>query len=323
MMRRTSEKNINRCMNLVMHAENAIDAFTRKKSSPRIEPFARRESVAREIRADDPLFCLHLKDLKSVPDIYSIFVDEPSICSLELKFSTSYSSIESQTDTRGLDSRAAKMLVECFSISQCLIHLSLPGNNITDEIIRDLYPGLLQCFQLVDLNLSCNFIGDTGARLLSTLFTEHYCLTSVDLSHNHIGSIGCSHIAYSLNTALCLTELNLSVNRIPDKGAIDLFSCLCSHSIMESVNLSCNRLTDRCVSTLTSLLASNRVLKHIDVSGSDIGLALSTERFESLLEAVNTRVDFRSCGFSEDQLRRLNQRIALPPNMFSLKLTGS
>ena len=285
-----------RYMNSRMHALNSTNIPPGLNTDTADEMISSQpESRAPNLSPDEHLFLLHLNDLKTVPDLYSIFKEEPSICSLELKFSTSFSSSEDPGTRRGLDSKAANMLVDCFPISQCLIHLSLPGNNITDDIIRDLYPGLLQCFQLVELNLSYNYISDTGARLLSTLLREEYCITSLDLSHNHIGSIGCSHIAFSLKTALCLTDIDLSVNRIPDKGAIDLFSCLGEHKIAESVNLSCNRLTDRCLPALRDLLTSNETLKRVDLSGNNIEQICWVSK--------DCRLDSRDCMIKDAMFR--------------------
>ncbi len=242
-----------------------------------------------------------MTDLSTCPDLYPAFVEYPSICSLELRFSTSFSSVES-AGIRGLDLDGAKILSKCLSISQCLLRLSLPGNNITDETLSCLYPGLLHCFQLVDLDLSNNRIGETGSKLLSSLLRPEYCLMTVDLSRNHIGSVGCSHLAYSLQDALCLEKLDLSVNHISDKGAMDLFSCLSTNMTVVYIGLSCNRLTERCVSFLSSLLRTNKELVHIDISGNSIGDKIQEDQFDELVKSISTQVlDYRACGFTADQ----------------------
>jgi Ran GTPase-activating protein (RanGAP) involved in mRNA processing and transport len=254
--------------------------------------------------SSDQLYRLCMSQLDKCPDLYPIFEQNPCLCSVSLSFSTSFSSNEEKAE-KGLGLEGAKTLSKCFSISQCLLELHLPGTNISDTILECLYPGLLHCFQLVDLDLSYNFIGDSGAKLLSALFAEEYCLTSVNLSHNHIGSFGCSHLAFSLKTALCLADLDLSVNHICDKGAMDLFSCLTSHETVEAVSLSCNRLTDRTVPFLSSLLESeNTTIELIDVSGNPLAANLSPEKHDLFMQALRGRivVDLRNCGFSnEDQ----------------------
>ena len=259
-----------------------------------------------------PIFQLHLSELTSCPDLYQVFDDCPSLCSLELRFSTSSSSTE-ESAFRGLDLAGAKMLSKCLSISQCLLRLSLPGNNITDDTLSALYTGLRQCLQLADLDLSRNRITDSGIKLLSHMFRPEYCLMNVDLSHNKIGSMGCSHLALSLHDSICLESLNLSVNRIEDKGAIDLFSCLCDNETVETISLSCNRLSQHCIPFLTSLLKSNQTLTSLDLSGNWIDQDLSGDNVSPLLESLrhNLAIDLRGCGVLDEKYtkRSLNLRI--------------
>ena len=271
---------------------------------------------------NDPVLRLHLKDVSYCPNLLPVFEHSPSICSLEIQFSTSFSSFE-EISRRGLSIDDAKMLARCMAISQCLIEIHLPNNNINDDVLYAMFPGLMQCLQLVDLDLSYNQISDSGAKLLSNLMRREYVLGSLNLSHNHITSSGCSRMAQRMNDSLCLYSLDLSVNRIDDTGAIDMFSALCSNETLLSLSLSCNELTERCMAFIAHSLRGNRTAKVIDVSGNGVAGQLTEAHFDILEDsfASNTTLevlDLRGCGFSSEHIARLtrerkaNDRILIP-----------
>ena len=281
----------------------------------------------------DPLLRIHLTDISHCPDLYPVFQASPSICSLELQFRTSVSSYEDMCN-RGLNSRDARMLVNCFRISQCLIQLRLRNNNVTDEIITALFPGLFCCMQLVELDLSFNKISDQGAKLLSNMLRSEYCLTDLDLSHNDISSDGCKRISTRLQDTSSLQNLNLSVNRINDSGAIDLLKALSTNQTVLNIALSSNQITHTSFASLTNLIQQNHTIILVDLSGNEFRRPINDGDFSLFLDSIESnpnkpQIDLRGCGLTASQKTVLDNLLhantpncdtstILPSKLFSL-----
>jgi len=97
--------------------------------------------------------------------------------------------------------------------SSHLKELVLAENELTGKAIRALAPALTsRCCTLQHLDLSCNNIGNEGARLLAGMLMLNTSLRSVRLQDTQIGDDGATALARALRVNKSLEMLDLASN---------------------------------------------------------------------------------------------------------------
>jgi Ran GTPase-activating protein (RanGAP) involved in mRNA processing and transport len=201
-------------------------------------------------------------------------------------------------------------ICEKFRSMQTLLYLSLSNVHLNDSLFAYLFDGLQHCLQLVYLDLSFNDLGDSSMRLLSRMLGPDYVVNDLNLAHNRICSLGCQRIASALRENDTLETLDLACNACGDEGGIAILQSLCANKSLESLSMSCNGITGKLLGDLVRVLSANETILILNLSGNPMGIKTTETDFGDLkakMEKSAMRCDFRSCGFSEDQMKALNQ----------------
>ena len=117
------------------------------------------------------------------------------------------------------------------------------------------------------LTLSCNSLGDEGAREICAALAGHPSLLRLGLSFNAIGDAGAEHLAKLMRCNGCLTSLNLFGNHFSDAGALVLEGALGESLSLTEVNLASSKFCkdDEAVATRLRALARTPVLERANV----------------------------------------------------------
>ena len=89
------------------------------------------------------VFCLKISQLLSHLDMSIIFQYLPNLSHLTLTYGAKHVGMEYERPLFGMKMTDAKIFSECLKITQSLVHLSLPGNLIDDDLISILIKGLV------------------------------------------------------------------------------------------------------------------------------------------------------------------------------------
>uniref|UniRef100_A0A8C7ZZA2 NACHT domain-containing protein n=1 Tax=Oryzias sinensis TaxID=183150 RepID=A0A8C7ZZA2_9TELE len=137
-----------------------------------------------------------------------------------------------ESHLRGLDlgynsitDEGVKVLAEGLSDpSSRLKYLRLQGCGLSARACKYLSAAMKRAPKLLELDLSCNDIGDRGLQNLSCGLKDPSCrLEGLRLSQCNIEPQGCAHLASALQeNPSFLKYLDLSINPIRDEGAIQL-----------------------------------------------------------------------------------------------------
>lgn len=161
--------------------------------------------------------------------------------------------------------------------SRLLSHLSLGGNQITDDGVLHLLPWLRTLSGLRHLDFERNDVSSSGASLLAEALREWTCLTSLNLRGNYISASGADALASALNSSQ-LKFLDLGMNFLADLSAATAFCrTLADCTALTSLNLEENNIGDAGAAHLASSLAGCHKLAHLDLCSNAISSAQFAE----------------------------------------------
>ncbi|XP_072893106.1 NACHT, LRR and PYD domains-containing protein 3-like [Hemitrygon akajei] len=176
--------------------------------------------------------------------------------------------------------------------------LRLNDVGLTDSGVEDLVSTLSPNRSPMDLDLSENKLGDSGAKLVSEALKNPECkiqrlglwnagltdsgvedlvsplsairsLTELDLGCNDLGDTGVKLLSTALSSRECkITKLGLWYVGLTDSGAQELLSALSDKRSLTDLNLGLNSLTDQSVPALRRLIQTFRSLKQIKLDGN-------------------------------------------------------
>jgi len=179
-----------------------------------------------------------------------------------------------------------------------------------------LVSGLVDNRSIIHLDLSCNRIGDKGARAISKLLESRSVLNRLDLNDNMIHAEGGKALARSLPNAPSLMSLNLSLNSIGDSGVRAICHVLQKATNVRNLNLAANGATESSISEITSLIGSNRTILKIDLSSNEFGNGEITKEIAEVLTTAYSEgvsmirsLDVRSCGMDPEEIYKIEDLI--------------
>uniref|UniRef100_A0A8B9SWU8 T-complex-associated-testis-expressed 1 n=1 Tax=Anas platyrhynchos TaxID=8839 RepID=A0A8B9SWU8_ANAPL len=146
----------------------------------------------------------------------------------------------------------------------------LTRSNVDDDKTKLLVRSLLDHPALVELNLSHNLIGDTGAQAVGKLINRSK-LETLDLCNNKIHQAGAQALAQALAQNCILTSLNLRLNYLGDEGGEAMGRALLANATLKSIHLGSNMLSEPSAVLLSQVLAQNATLTSINLSCNHIG----------------------------------------------------
>uniref|UniRef100_A0A3B1J4N9 SPRY-associated domain-containing protein n=1 Tax=Astyanax mexicanus TaxID=7994 RepID=A0A3B1J4N9_ASTMX len=153
--------------------------------------------------------------------------------------------------------------------------ISLINCSLTDECCAALASALSSKFlRLTFLNLSANYLGDSGVKLLSSGLENPNCkLEALCLQRCNLTKESCTVLASALSSSSStLKRLDLSKNELQDSGVKLLSTGLENpHCKLEKLELKRCNLTEESCDVLASALSSNSSnLKELDLSNNEL-----------------------------------------------------
>ncbi|KAI7812323.1 putative NACHT, partial [Triplophysa rosa] len=158
-----------------------------------------------------------------------------------------------------LGDSGVKQIIALLKDPRCKLEkLWLRSCNITEEGFTDLSSALKSCSHLTELDLSGNFLDDSGVKLVSSLMS-HCKLKRLFLRSCNIHEMGCADLTSALTSNPShLRELDLSNNLLGDLGVKQLSALLDDpHCKLQKLWLKCCRIGERGSAFLLAALQSN------------------------------------------------------------------
>lgn len=113
------------------------------------------------------IFSLKITQMLSHLDMSICFKILQNLSHLSLTYGAKHVGMEYERSLFGMKMSDAKIFSECLRTTTSLVTLSLPSNLIDDDLVSILIKGLMLNKTLVQLDLSHNRIGNSGARKIA------------------------------------------------------------------------------------------------------------------------------------------------------------
>jgi len=143
----------------------------------------------------------------------------------------------------------AKSLIKNTSVTS----LTLSGNQMSDEDLKDFIFYLKQNQSITNLELDSNNISAQGAGYIAELLQIHPLITSLSVKANHIGNNGFNIITTALKNNQTLTYLELDNNFI-SMGASESLEIALKGPCLTSISISNNIMDDAAAFIIASQL---------------------------------------------------------------------
>ncbi len=143
------------------------------------------------------------------------------------------------------------------------------------EKIREAYYDIANSAK-TDVDLSCEKLGDLGARIIALALRRSTKIQSLNLGGCDIGPIGGAAIGESLKGQPSLRELELGPffwhfeNHVGDQGAMAIAVGIKQNSVLESLSLAYNGITDRGMKELATASGENSGLKTLALGNNEV-----------------------------------------------------
>jgi hypothetical protein len=168
------------------------------------------------------------------------------------------------------EASGATELAAALRLNTTLASLDLSWNFMGDDggrVIAD----LLRCNgTLTSLALSFNNLGEAGGRELAEALRVNATLTSLDLSHNNLREEGGWHLAQALRTNTTLVSLKLDYNELEDEGGRAIAEALRCNTTLSSLGLRVNLLGEETMRALSELMRGYTTLTSLSLDSNDV-----------------------------------------------------
>ncbi|XP_078059027.1 NACHT, LRR and PYD domains-containing protein 3-like [Mustelus asterias] len=175
---------------------------------------------------------------------------------------TNRSLIDLNLGVNKLGDSGVKLLSVALRNPDCKIQeLHLRGNDLTDSCAEDLASALSTNRSLIDLDLSENYLGDSGVKLLSVALRNPDCkIQKLRLDNNALSDSCAEDLASALCTKQPLRFLSLGTNSFTDQSVPALRRLILTCSSLEEIWLCHNQFSQNGKRQLESLQGSRRGL---------------------------------------------------------------
>ncbi|XP_078059020.1 NACHT, LRR and PYD domains-containing protein 12-like [Mustelus asterias] len=164
-----------------------------------------------------------------------------------------------------LTDSCAEDLASALSTNRSLIDLNLGVNKLGDSGVKLLSVALRNpdC-KIQELHLRGNDLTDSCAEDLASALSTNRSLIDLDLSENYLGDSGVKLLSVALRNPDCkIQKLRLDNNALSDSCAEDLASALCTKQPLRFLSLGTNSFTDQSVPALRRLILTCSSLEEI------------------------------------------------------------
>ncbi|MGQ3892832.1 hypothetical protein [Legionella sp. CNM-4043-24] len=163
--------------------------------------------------------------------------------------------------------------------------MMLRGNIIAQDELRTLINNILVRQQAtLELQLSCNDLGDAGALALADMLKLDRRLKTFRLAFNQISGTGVKAVADALVNNETLESLDLSSASIDRTAAIALASMLESNHALQRLTLELCSIGERELIIVADALGKNSALKVLDIGLCDV----KNSGLHALIQALET-----------------------------------
>lgn len=230
-------------------------------------------------------------------DIYEMFSKLQHLNEFAVSFGVLNASVQVTPDMAGMKQTDAMHIQKVLRTSRCLTSLSLPENEIDDDLCKCIAGGLVHNKLLKRLDLSHNRIGDAGASAIGlVLLQKDLELTFLDLGDNEIRSAGAEAIGDALAVSRTLTSLSLRLNRLGDAGGETILGGVRENVTLLDLDISSNELGIDSARAIAGVAVENTTLRSLNVSCNSFGRDCGQVLREAAVSSKSLReMDVRSC----------------------------
>ncbi|XP_019647867.1 PREDICTED: T-complex-associated testis-expressed protein 1-like [Branchiostoma belcheri] len=166
--------------------------------------------------------------------------------------------------------RDCLLLSKAVKSCKTLQKFHLCRSKVDDDKVRVLISHLLDHPSLIELDLSHNMIGDSGARAAGKLINRSR-IVKMNLCDNKIGAPGAQAIGHAVSKNTTLKCLDLRLNRLGDDGGQAICRALLKNSTLTDLNIGSNNMTEPTASILSQVLTTNTTVRTINLSCNRVG----------------------------------------------------
>ena len=196
--------------------------------------------------------------------------------------------------------------------SLALKHISLSSCKLSLEALKQLLLGLAcnESTADVELDISCNSLGQAGAQVLESCLHGIKCLASLDISENGLESdLGSIVTAASKNKSLKHLYLGRNLQSTKTKYVSQVMDIIIQmlqedDCVLQTLSLADSKLKGEIYSVINAL-GSNQCLENLDISGNQMGdvgarLVAKALQINSKIKCINyDRNNITLQGFSD------------------------
>jgi Ran GTPase-activating protein (RanGAP) involved in mRNA processing and transport len=130
---------------------------------------------------------------------------------------------------------------------------------------------VINSMSIEEITLSCNSLGDEGAKCISEIIRRNSTLLVIRISNNWIRDEGAKWISEAIKENSTLLEIDLLENRIGDDGAKWIFEAIEKNTTLTSISFAKNLMMRKeGIFKIANGIMKNVSLQKIDLSGNEI-----------------------------------------------------
>ena len=169
---------------------------------------------------------------------------------------------------------------------------------IFDQSFESISQGLAQLENLESLDISDNYIGETGSIYLAEALKSLPKLKKLDLTDVSLGSQGAKNISDAFKKLKKLSSLKLSKNDIGVKGAVYLSQNLCELINLKVLDISINSLYNEGVKSIANAIENLYNIENIILSQNSI----DSEGLEYIVKALQSHPNITNINLSRNKI---------------------
>ncbi|KAJ3411472.1 hypothetical protein HDV05_002161 [Chytridiales sp. JEL 0842] len=142
----------------------------------------------------------------------------------------------------------------------------MKGSLITDDYVPHLIVPMMSVTFLLEIDLSYNEIGDSGAATIADYLRDDRHLRTFRLNCNNIGTEGCIALSQALMVNETLSTFDISYNPLMTEGGMHMASMLQVNNGLTRLYIAGCTLEASALIALSTVLQNNQFLEVLDIS---------------------------------------------------------